>query len=92
MIKQPTAFLPVVMSFASLMTVVAHVVMFGAVREADEGTAAHIFQLLMVAEVPIVAFFMIKWLPRFPRQALQVLALQVGAMLAALAPVFFFNL
>ena len=92
MLKQPSAFLPVAMSFAALATVLAHVVMFGIVREADEGTAAHIFQLLMTAEVPIVAFFAIKWLPRIPRQALQVLALQVGAALAALAPVFFLDL
>jgi hypothetical protein len=92
MLKQPSAFLPVAMSFAALATVLAHVVMFGVVREADEGTAAHIFQLLMIAEVPLVAFFAIKWLPRSPRQALQVLALQVGAALAALAPVFFLNL
>jgi hypothetical protein len=92
MLKQPSAFLPVAMSFAALATVLAHVVMFGVVREADEGTAAHIFQLLMIAEVPIVAFFAIKWLPRSPRQAPQVLALQVGAALAALAPVFFLNL
>jgi hypothetical protein len=92
LVKHPSAFLPVAMSFAALATVLAHVVIFGAVREADEGTAAHIFQLLMIAEVPIVAFFAIKWLPRFPRQVLQVLALQVGAALAALAPVFFLNL
>ena len=92
MLKQPSAFLPVAMSFAALATVLAHVVMFGVVREADEGTAAHIFQLLMIAEVPIVAVFAIKWLPRIPTQALQVLALQVGAALAALAPLFFLNL
>jgi hypothetical protein len=92
MIKRPSAFLPLAISFAALVTVLAHVVMFGAVREADEGTAAHIFQLLMVAEVPIVAFFTIKWLPRFPRPALRVLTLQVGAVLAALAPVFILNL
>ena len=91
-IKKPSAFLPVAMSFAALATVLSHVVMFGVVREADEGTAAHIFQLLMIAEVPIVAFFVIKWLPQVPAQALQVLALQVGAALAALAPVFFLNL
>ena len=80
------------MSFAALAMVLGHVVMFGAVREADEGTAAHVFQLLMVAEVPIVAFFAIKWLPRFPRQTLQVLAVQAAAAIAALAPVFYFNL
>jgi len=75
------------MSFAALVMVLGHVV-----RETDEGTVAHIFQLLLVAEVPIVAFFAIKWLPRFPRQALQVLAVQAGAALAALAPVFYLDL
>ena len=91
-IKQPSAFLPVAMSLAALAMVLGHVVMSGVAREADEGAATHIFQLLMVAEVPIAAFFAIKWLPRFPRQALQVLALQAGAALAALAPVFYLNL
>lgn len=92
MLKQPSAFLPVAMSFGALATVLAHVVMFGVVREADEGTAAHLFQLLMIAQVPIVAFFAIKWLPRVPRLALRVLALQFSAALAALAPVFFLKL
>jgi hypothetical protein len=92
MIRQPSAYLPMAMSLVALALVLGHIIIFGAAREADEGTAAHIFQLLMVAEVPIVAFFAVKWLPRFPRQALQVLALQAAAGLAALAPVFYFNL
>jgi hypothetical protein len=86
-LKQPSAFLPVAMSLAALATVLAHLAMFGVVREADEGAAAHIWQLLMIAQVPIVAFFAIKWVPRTPRQALTILALQAGAALAALAPV-----
>ena len=92
MIKQPSGFLPVAMSLAALATVLVHVAMFGTAREADEGTAAHIWQLLMVAQVPIIAFFAIKWLPRTPRHALPVLALQAAAALAALAPVFFLDL
>ena len=92
MLKKPSAFLPVVLSSAALVTVLAHIVLFGVAREADEGTAAHIWQLLMVGEVPIVAFFAIKWLPRDPGQALKVLALQAGAALAALAPVFILGL
>ena len=90
--KKPSAFLPLAMSIAALATVLVHVAMFGVAREADEGTGAHIWQILMAAQMPIVAFFAIKWLPRTPRQALLVLALQVGAVLAALAPVFFLNL
>lgn len=90
--KKPSAFLPLAMSFAALATVLVHVARFGVAREADEGTAAHIWQLLMAAQIPIIAFFAIKWLPRIPRQALLVLTLQGGAALAALAPVFFLNL
>jgi hypothetical protein len=89
---KPSAWIPLVMSFAALALVLGHVALFGAVREADEGTAAHLWQLLMAGQIPIVAFFVLKWLPQAPRQALLVLALQSGAALAALAPVFFLNL
>ena len=92
LMKQPSAFLPLTLSFGALAMVLAHVAMFGVVHEADEGTAAHIFQLLMIAQVPIVAFFAIKWVPRTPRQALIILALQAGAAIAALAPVFLLGL
>jgi len=59
--------------------------------QADEGAAAHIWQLLMAAQVPIVLFFAIKWLPQSPRQTVPILGLQVGAALAAMAPVFLFH-
>ena len=91
-LKKPSAFLPVAMSFAALALVLGHVAMFGAVREADEGTAARIFQPLIAAQVPIAKNIAIKWLPRTPRQALHVLALQTSAALAALATVFFLEM
>ena len=92
MIKKPSAFLPVIMSFAALAVVLAHVAIFGAAREADEGTAAHLWQLLMAAQLPLLVFFAIKWLPRSPKQALLVMALQASAAVAALAPVYFLKL
>ena len=88
MLKKPSAFLPVAMSIAALATVLVYVARFGVTRQPDEGTAAHLWQLLMAAQVPITAFFAIRWLPVAPRQALPVLALQVVAALAAAAPVF----
>jgi len=92
MMKQPSAYLPVAMSLVALATVLGSVAIFGVVRGGDEGTAAHIFQLLIAAQVPIVAYFVIKWVPRAPRQALMVLALQFAAGIAALAPVFVLKL
>jgi len=91
-IKHPSAFLPVGMSFAALATVLVHVALFGGAREADEGTAAHIWQLLMALQVPIVLMFAVNWIPRSPREASYVLALQAAAALAALAPVFILQL
>ena len=91
MIKRPSAFVPAAMSFSALAIVLVHIIMSGTAREADEGTAAHLWQLLMAAQIPIIAFFAIRWLPRSPRSALSVLALQVVAALAALAPVYLLN-
>jgi hypothetical protein len=91
-LKEPSAFVPLAMSCAALALVLVHVALFGAVREADEGTATHIFHLLILAQVPIVAYFAIKWLPRCPERAVQVLAIQVAAVIAAFAPVFYFHL
>jgi hypothetical protein len=92
LMKQASALLPIVMSLAALALVLGKVAIFGVVHEADEGAAAHIFQLLMAAQVPIVAYFALKWLSRVPGQALCVLAVQVGAALAAFAPVYWFKL
>ncbi len=92
MLKYPSAFLPVVMSLTALTLVVSHLAIYGVVREADEGTVAHLWQILMAAQLPVLAFFAIKWLPRAPRQTLYMLGLQAGAVLASMAPVFIFNL
>jgi len=95
--RQPSAFLPMAMSLIALALVLGNLgsdlIQNGHIlREADEGTTAHLWQLLMVGQLPVLAFFAIKWLPRAPRHALYVLGLQTGAALASMAPVFFFNL
>lgn len=87
LMKNPSAFLPPVMSFAALVTVISHVALFGIAPPSDEGTAAHIWQILMALQLPIIAIFLFRWLPKKPMQALAVLALQGGAALAALVPV-----
>jgi hypothetical protein len=91
-IKLPSAFLPIAMSLAALTLVIIHVAMYGVTHEADEGTPAHIFQLLLIAQVPIVAYFMIRWVPEKPQQAIPIMALQAAAALAAIAPVLLLNL
>jgi hypothetical protein len=86
-LKHPSAFLPMAMSLGALGTVLLFLATHGTAPQADEGAAAHIWQILMAAQVPIVVFFAMKWLPRSPKQAMPVLGLQIGAALAAMAPV-----
>ena len=80
------------MSLAALTLVLVHIAIFGAVREPDEGTAAHVWQLLMAGQMPVVLYFAARRLPQAPGPALTVLALQAVAILAACGPVYYFNL
>ena len=64
------------MSVAALAVVLGNIAIFGG------GTAAHLWQLLMAGQVPVVAWFAAKWVPHSPAQALRVLALQAVAILA----------
>jgi hypothetical protein len=91
-IAKPSSLLPVAMSLTALAMVLSTIAIHGVVREADEGTVAHLWQILMAGQLPIIAYFAIRWLPRAPRPSLGVLALQAGAALASTAPVFYFHL
>ena len=89
LLKHPSAWIPVAMSLTGLSLVLIHYARVGIVHEADEGALAHIWHILMAAQVPVIAFFAFKWLPRNPRQTILVLALQGGAAIASFASVFF---
>jgi hypothetical protein len=91
-IRQPSALVPIAMSLTALALVLGHIALYGHAREADEGTTAHLWQILMGGQLPVLLFFVIKWLPRAFKPALGVLALQAGAVLASMAPVLYFNL
>ncbi len=90
--KRPSALIPLAMSLAALALVLGHTSIYGVRREADEGLAAHLWQLLMAGQIPFLAYFAITCLPRDPKRALAVLGLQLTAGLAAAAPVFLLRL
>jgi hypothetical protein len=91
-IRRPSALAPIAMSLTALALVLGHIALYGHAREADEGATAHLWQILMAGQLPVLLFFAIKWLPRAFKPALGVLALQAGAVLASMAPVLYFNL
>ena len=93
LIKKPSAWVPVALSLGVLASMIICIAMFAPpARQPDEGTGAHLFQIWLVLEFFMIAFFALKWLPQKPKQALVILAIQIIAALVACAPVFYFKL
>lgn len=93
LIKKPSAWIPIAIPLAFFAIMLYRFAMFGPpVREADEGTLAHLFQIWLVLEVFMVLFFAVKWLWQAPKPALVILAVQIAAAFAIIAPVFYFKL
>ena len=88
-LRHPSAWIPLILSSAALAIVLIHFTRYGITHDADEGTSAHLFQIVMVLEVPAVLFFAVKWLPEAPEPAIRVLALHAAGVVAALASVYF---
>ena len=79
--RQPDAWIPITISLAALAFIAVYVALFGTAQNpgGDERAPARIFQLLMAAQIPIIAIFALRWLPKRPKQALLILALQAAA-------------
>ncbi|HWA85377.1 MAG TPA: hypothetical protein VG710_04080 [Opitutus sp.] len=88
----PSAFLPLLLSAAALILLAGHIALFGLAHEVDEGSAAHLWQLLMAGQAAIALFFAVKWLPRAPRAARTILLCQFLAGVAAALPVLVLGL
>jgi hypothetical protein len=94
-LKRPSAYLPIILSLASLALVFGYIALYGTHPDPtphDEEPAARIWQLLMLAQVFGIGFFLLKWTPRQPRESLVVIVIQVIAFLAAWSPVFLIGL
>ena len=75
-----SAWIPLAIPVFMLLLAVRHVLLFGASREADEGTEAHLFQLLMPVAFVVAMWFAVTWIPRSPRSATAIFALQALAI------------
>ena len=92
LLRRPSAFVPIIMSIIASAMLITYLSIHGLPRQTDEGPVAHLWQILIAGQLPIIAFFAFKWLPRAPRQLLPVLALQTGAILLSMVPVLYFHL
>ena len=87
-LRHRSAWLPVAISVFFIALALRHVAIYGPGMEADEGTEAHLYQLLMPVQALVMAYFAYTWLPKAPRLALCVLALQLAAAGAVIALVY----
>lgn len=89
LLRQPTGSLPLAMSAGAFGMIAWFVAVHGVVHQPDEGAQAHLWQLLVVGQFPLIAYFAFRWLPTAMRPALVVLALQSAALLVlAIAPLW----
>jgi hypothetical protein len=79
LLRRPTAWLPVFMSVAALAVIGWYLALYGPVSQPDEGLHAHLWQLLMALQLPLIAYFAYSWLPQAPRPATMVIGLQLAA-------------
>jgi MFS superfamily sulfate permease-like transporter len=92
LIKKPSAWIPIAIPLLLSVMIFAGAVFGSVVRQPDEGTGAHIFQILMVIQFFIILYFIARWLPVAPKQGFLILLFQFLAIIAAFAPVFIFKL
>lgn len=96
MLKQPSAFAPLLMSAAALGLMATALTSYGLLDAAapphDERALARVWQLLIALQVPVIVYFAARWLPERPRDALTVLGLQFAAGVVAVVPVFYLGL
>lgn len=88
LLKRPSAYVPLAISAAFLIAFAVSYGQGALVRQPDEGTGAHLFQVFMPLQLLVIAFFAFNWVPKKPKAALPILSLQVAGALAVLAVVY----
>jgi hypothetical protein len=83
---------PMAMSLVAFLLVLVAVSAGWGKGQTDEGSAAHIFQILISGQAPVILLFLITADWNRYRQVLCFLAFQAFAVVVAMSPVFYFKL
>jgi len=59
--KKPSAWIPIAIPLIFFAYLIIRITLFGIIREEDEGTGAHLFQLWLVLEPFMIGFFAVKY-------------------------------
>jgi hypothetical protein len=84
-----SGWLPIAIPVFLFVLGLRYIAINGFVNQPDEGTEAHLFQLLMPLQFALMAYFAVTWLPRAPRKAWPVLVLQAAAAVGIFAALYF---
>lgn len=94
MAKHPSGFVPLVLSACAIALLASYIAIYGVgsarpdVDVHDEGSAAHIYQLLIGAQILIIPWFALRWGRRDLRAGTTLVALQVLAIIASFGPLW----
>jgi|ERR1035438_6061286 hypothetical protein len=91
-INRVSAIAPVVMSLVAFAIVLLAVSTGWGMVPGDEGTAAHIFQILIVLQMPLILAFLATANWRNWRWVASRIVLQAAAIILAFSPVAYFKL
>lgn len=89
LLKTPSAWLPLAMSVTAILLIIIYVGINGVRVNQDERTAARIFQMLLIGQVPIVIYFASKWLPKSSKEATEIILLQATVALLSIVLILF---
>lgn len=96
--RRPSAMFPMIMSLAALLLLGSFLLLASRgviplrAPDGDEGLAAHLWQLLMVGQLPVIAWFALRWFFRRPAQTIVILGVQAILAFASVVPVFVMRL
>ena len=80
-----TGLLPLGLSLGALLVILIHVAAAGPAPGPDEAAIAHIWQILMLVQIPALALFLGRWFRKARRPTFRVLMLQGAAFATSIA-------
>jgi hypothetical protein len=96
--RRPSAIFPMIMSLAALLLLGSFLLLASRgviplrAPDGDEGLAAHLWQLLMVGQLPVIVRFALRWFFQRPAQTIVILGVQAMLAFASVMPVFVMKL
>jgi len=85
-------FLPPLLSLASVALIVGGIITGWDQGRGDEGTAAHLFQLMMAAQLPLIVAFLVTADWRRPRPVFRIAMFQAFGIAAVIAVGLYFKI